>query len=111
MKSAFAAAVALIMGIASLSAKDKAPGGYQHLSELDAARAEAKGSKLIVVLVKGRNDACPHCDDAVKAGQRAIGSGVVKVFARAETLNSANLAPTRRLSRSARRKNSPRARR
>lgn len=92
MKSAFTAAFALILGITSISAKDKTPGGYEPISELEAARAEAGGNKLIVVLVKGMNDSCPHCDDAVKAGQRAIGTGVVKIFARAETLNSANLS-------------------
>lgn len=94
MKIAFTAAVALIMGITSITAKDKdkAPGGYEPISELEAARAESGGKKLIVILVKGMDDACPNCADAVQNGERAIGSGVVKVFARAETLNKADLS-------------------
>lgn len=94
MKTAFTAAVALILGITSLSAKDKdkTPRSYDPISELEAARSEANGKKLIVVLVKGLDDACPNCAAAMENGERAIGSGVVKVFARAETLNKADLS-------------------
>lgn len=92
MKSVITAAAALIMGITSLVAKDKAPRGYEPLAELEAAISEAAGKKLIVVLVKGLDDSCPNCAAAMDNGERAIGSGVVKVFARAETLNSAELS-------------------
>lgn len=94
MKTAITAAFALILGIASLTAKDKdkAPRGYDPISELEAARSEAGGKKLIVVLVKGLDDACPNCAAAMENGERALGSGVVKVFARAETLNKADLS-------------------
>ena len=94
MKTALTAAAALILGIATLTAKDKekAPRGYEPISELEAARSEAGGKKLIVVLVKGLDDSCPNCAAAMENGERAIGSGVVKVFARAETLNKADLS-------------------
>lgn len=96
MKAAFAAAAALVLGISSISAKDKdkekVPRGYEPISGLAEARSEAAGKKLVVVLVKGLDDACPNCAAAVENGERAIGSGVVKVFARAETLNTADLA-------------------
>lgn len=92
MKTVFTAAVALILGIISLPAKDKAPRGYELISELEAARSEAGGKKLIVVLVKGLDDSCPNCAAAVENGERAIGSGVVKIFARAESLNKEDLS-------------------
>lgn len=94
MKTAFTAAVAIILSITCLTAKDKekVPGGYEPISELEAARSEAGGKKLIVILVKGMDDSCPNCTDAVDNGERAIGSGVVKIFARAETLNKADLS-------------------
>lgn len=93
MKPAITAALALILGITSLSAKDKAPRGYEPISEMEAAISEAAGKKLIVVLVKGMDDSCPNCASAMENGERAIGSGVVKVFARAEDMNKADLSP------------------
>ena len=94
MKAVFTAAAALVLGISPIAAKDKdkVPRGYEPISELEEARSEAAGKKLVVVLVKGLDDACPNCAAAVENGERAIGSGVVKVFARAETLNQADLA-------------------
>lgn len=92
MKIALTASAALILGLTSLTAKEKAPRGYEPISEIEAVRAEAEGKKLVVVLVKGANDGCPNCVSAVENGERAIGSGVEKVFARAEALNSADLS-------------------
>lgn len=92
MKSLLATFVVLILGILSLSAKDKVPRGYVPISELEEARAKADGSKLVVVLVKGMDDSCPNCAAAIENGERAIGSGVVKVFARAEVMNKADLS-------------------
>lgn len=92
MKTTFTAFVAIILGITTLSAKDKAPRGYEPISELEAARSEAGGKKLIVVLVKGLDDSCPNCAAAMENGERALGSGVVKVFTRAEEMNKADLS-------------------
>lgn len=92
MKTTFTAFVAIILGITTLSAKDKAPRGYEPISELEAARSEAGGKKLIVVLVKGMDDSCPNCVSAMENGERAIGAGVVKVFVRAEEINKADLS-------------------
>lgn len=96
MKTAFIAAIALLMGVVSLTArekdKDKVPRGYDPISELEDARSKADGRKLIVILVKGLQDSCPYCVAAMENGERAIGSGVVKVFTRAETINSADLS-------------------
>ncbi len=73
-----------------LSAKDDAPRGYVPLSELQEAQVKADGKKLVVLVVKGMDDACPNCAAALGNGEKAIGSGVVKVFARAETIREAD---------------------
>jgi hypothetical protein len=73
-----------------LSAKDDAPRGFKPLSELQEAQTKAAGKKLIVLVVKGMDDACPNCAAAMSNGEKAIGSGVVKVFARAETIGKAD---------------------
>lgn len=85
--------VTLVLSSLSLHANDKAPGGYLPISELKTAIAKSDGKKLIVVVVKGLDDACPNSKQAMKNGERAVGPGVIKVFARAETLNSADLSP------------------
>jgi hypothetical protein len=80
-----------LLGLSTLHAKDDAPRGYTPIAQLEKATAEAvKDQELLVVLVKGADDACPNCVTALDNGERAIGSGVVKVFARAETLNQAD---------------------
>lgn len=90
--------VTLIMGGLPLSAKDtkevkdKVPGGYQSVSEFKEAITESKGKKLIVLVVKGLDDSCPNCKEAMENGERAVGPGVIKMFARAETLNKADLS-------------------
>jgi hypothetical protein len=75
-----------------ISAKDDAPRGYAPLSELQEAQTKAEGKKLIVLVVKGMDDACPNCATALDNGERAVGSGVVKVFARAEKIREADSA-------------------
>jgi cytochrome c2 len=88
----FTAFVTLILGGLPLSAEDKAPSGYQPISEYKEAIAKSNGKKLIVLVVKGLDDKCPNCKDAMKNGERAVGSEVIKIFARAETLNKADLS-------------------
>lgn len=74
--------------ILPLSAKDDVPRGFTPLAELEEARTKAAGKKLVVLVVKGMDDACPNCATALENGEKAIGSGVVKVFARAETIGA-----------------------
>jgi len=84
-----------LLGISGLSAKEKvdAPRGFQPVSELEAAKTTAvEKNQLLVVAVKGADDSCPHCTAAMESGEKAVGSGVVKVFARAEALNQADLS-------------------
>ncbi|MCB1132557.1 MAG: hypothetical protein KDN05_15635 [Verrucomicrobiae bacterium] len=81
------AAAALILGIVSVSAKEDAPRGFMPISELQEAREKADGKKLVVLVVKGADDSCPNCAAALENGEKAVGSGVVKVFARAEKMN------------------------
>jgi len=76
--------------ILPLAAKDDIPRGYAPLAELAEAQSKAAGKKLVVLVVKGRDDACPNCATAMENGEDAIGSGVVKVFARAETIRDAD---------------------
>lgn len=84
-----------LFGISGLAAKEKedAPRGFQPISELADAKATAvEKNQLLVVAVKGADDSCPHCSAAMESGEKAVGSGVVKVFARAEALNKADLS-------------------
>jgi hypothetical protein len=68
-------------------AKEDAPRGFVPLTEIKSAQAEAtSGKKLLVLVVQGMNDQCPNCAAALENGLRAVGSGVVKVYARAETI-------------------------
>jgi hypothetical protein len=76
--------------ILPLAAKDDVPRGYQPLAELEQAKTKAAGKKLVVLVVKGMDDACPNCAAALENGEKAIGSGVVKLFARAETIGKAD---------------------
>jgi cytochrome c2 len=73
-------------------ANDKIPAGYKPITEFKEAIKESNGDKLIVLVIKGLDDDCPNCKEAMKNGERAVGSGVIKVFARAETLNKADLS-------------------
>lgn len=78
---------ALLLSAFPAAAKDDAPRGYVPISELKEAQAKAAADKkLVVLVVKGRDDDCPNCATALENGEKAIGSGVIKVFARAETI-------------------------
>jgi hypothetical protein len=91
-KSSFVTSLVCLLGflVLPLTAKDDAPSGFVPLSELQEAQAKAAGKKLVVLVVKGMDDACPNCASAMGNGEKAIGSGVVKVFARAETISKAD---------------------
>lgn len=78
--------------ILPLAAKDDVPRGYQPLAEFEEAQAKAAGKKLVVLVVKGMDDACPNCAEAMENGERALGSGVVKLFARAESIGKADVS-------------------
>ena len=87
--------IAVLLCIASclilpLSAKENVPRGFTPLSELSTAQTKAGGKKLVVLVVKGMDDSCPNCAAALENGLKALGSGVVKVFARAETIGQAD---------------------
>ena len=71
-----------------LSAKEDAPRGFTPISKLADAQGKAEGKKLIALFVHGSDDSCPHCATAMENGGKATGSGVVKVFARAETIKT-----------------------
>lgn len=88
----FTAFVTLIMGALPISANDKVPGGYQPLSGYKEGITKSDGKKLIMLVVKGLDDSCPNCKEAMENGERAVGPGVIKLFARAETLNKADLS-------------------
>ena len=91
MNNSMCCLVVSLLGICGLSAKDDAPRGFQPISELAAAKAKAVEKKqLLVIAVKGADDNCPHCTAAMQCGEKAVGSGVVKLFARAEALNKAD---------------------
>jgi len=78
---------AILLSALPAAAKDDAPRGISPLSELKEAQAKAvTDKKLVVLVVKGMDDNCPNCAAALVNGEKAIGSGVVKVFARAEAI-------------------------
>jgi hypothetical protein len=91
MKTLLAALAGLTL-VFTAHAKDKAPSGYYGLDELSKAQEKAKASKkLIAILAKGENDACPLCAAAMGTGGSALKSDCVMVFTRSESLASANL--------------------
>jgi hypothetical protein len=80
-----------LLGLTQLQAKDDAPRGFDPISEIAKAKDEAvKKKQLLVVAVKGADDTCPHCANAMETGEKVVGSASVKVFARAEALNTAD---------------------
>ena len=86
-KPIFILVSALLLSVLPSAARDDAPRGFSPISELKEAQAKAvSDKKLVVLVVKGKDDACPNCTAALENGEKAIGSGVVKVFARAETI-------------------------
>jgi hypothetical protein len=79
---------ALFTSFAAAAKEDDAPRGFKPLTELKEARTEASSDKkLVVLVVKGMDDECPNSAAALENGLKAVGSGVVKVFARAETIS------------------------
>lgn len=76
--------------ILPLAAKEDVPRGFTPLAELEQAQEKNNGKKLVVLVVKGADDACPHCANALETGLDVAGSGTVKLFARAEALNQAD---------------------
>ncbi|MBC8128274.1 MAG: hypothetical protein H8M99_14125 [Gloeobacteraceae cyanobacterium ES-bin-144] len=88
MKTPLLAVVSAVLLSASMvSAKDDVPRGFAPLTELKEIQAEAVAKKkLVVLVVKGMDDECPRCAAALENGLKAVGSGVEKVFARAETI-------------------------
>jgi len=86
-KSILILIAAILLSALPAAAKDNAPRGFSPISELKEAQAKAvTDKKLVVLVVKGMDDNCPNCAAALENGEKAIGSGVVKVFARAETI-------------------------
>ena len=78
---------ALMLTAFPAAAKDDAPRGFTPISELKEAQTKAVADKkLVVLVVKGMDDECQNCAAALENGEKAVGSGVVKVFARAETI-------------------------
>ena len=78
---------ALLLTAFPAAAKDDVPRGFTPISELKEAQAKAiADKKLVVLVVKGKEDECPNCAATLENGDKAVGSGVVKVFARAETI-------------------------
>lgn len=76
----------------SASAKDKVPSGYYGIDELPKAQEKAKASKkLIAILAKGENDACPLCSSAMGTGASALKGDCVMVFTRAESIGTATM--------------------
>lgn len=78
---------ALLLTAFPATAKDDAPRGFAPISKLKEAQTKAAAEKkLVVLVVKGMDDECPNCAAALENGEKAVGSGVVKVFARAENI-------------------------
>lgn len=95
MKNLLVVLVSALLTAVSVVAKENedVPRGFAPLSEIKAAQTEAtSGKKLVVLVVKGMDDACPNCAAALENGLKAVGSGVVKVFARAETIGKGEVS-------------------
>ena len=91
MKLSLLLIAAAFLPVLPAIAKEDVPRGFLPLTELKEASAKAtKEKKMVVLVVKGRDDACPYCAAALNNGLGAVGSGVVKVFARAEKIREAD---------------------
>jgi hypothetical protein len=87
MKNSLVVLISALLTALPAVAKEDVPRGFSPLTDVREAQAEATSGKKLVV-VKGRDDACPNCAVALENGLKAVGSGVVKVFARAETIGN-----------------------
>lgn len=89
-KLCFTLGLASLLALGMAHGKDDAPRGFTPLAEFSEAGAKAtEDQKLLVVVIKGADDNCPRCTNALETGEKAVGSGVVKVFGRAEAVNIA----------------------
>ena len=89
MKTVLIAALTCLVSITA-SAEDNVPRGFTPLAEYKEVQAKAVANKkLVVLVVKGADDACPNCVAAMDHGEKAAGSGVEKLFVRAEAINKA----------------------
>ncbi len=83
----------VVLAISPATAAEDVPRGFEPISAIKEAQSEAASKKkLVVLVVKGMDDACPNCAAALENGLKAVGSGVVKVFARAEKIGEADQA-------------------
>lgn len=82
-------AVIASFAILPATAKDNdVPRGYTPLADYKSVQAKAiADKKLVVLVVKGADDECPNCAAAMENGESATGSGVEKLFVRAEAIN------------------------
>lgn len=81
--------IGLLIFTQALTFAGDTPRGFMELSELDEAKAEAlKKGKLIAIVAKGNDDACPRCAAALENGTRAIKSDCILVFARVDDVRS-----------------------
>lgn len=91
MKNAVLLSATLLLSLLPVTGKDQVSRGFDPLSDLPALSAKAAtDKKMVVLVVKGSNDACPRCAVAMDNGLKAVGSGVVKVFARAENIKASD---------------------
>lgn len=91
MKTLLCSFVVAVCAAATLHAKEDVPRGFTPISQLKDVQAKAvKDKKLIVLVVKGSDDACPHCAAAMEAADKSVGGGVIQVFARAADVNKAD---------------------
>ena len=79
---------------ASVAFAGDAPRGFMELDELAEAQAKAeKSGKLVAIVAKGKDDACPRCAAALENGTKAIKSNCVMVFARVADVRSNDKLP------------------
>jgi hypothetical protein len=72
------------------------PRGFMGIDELAAAQAKAKeANKLVVVVAKGSDDACPHCVATMEIGIKATRGDAIMVFTRVADLRSNAAAPAK----------------
>lgn len=91
MKKLFSYGILLAFSCLTLQAKEDAPRGFDPISEYKQVQTKAQtDKKLILLVVKGKDDTCPRCAAALENGLKAAGSGIEKVFARAETIEQAD---------------------
>lgn len=81
----------VFLAIQPLSAKDQTPSGYAPLAELKEVQAKAMADKkLVVLVVQGENVECPNCVTSLENGEKAVGSGVAKVYARTKDISASS---------------------